>query len=416
MWFVQFDGARHPRAASGAVAVAVRLFWALGYNQVETHLVQIRPQDLSIGEGAMVETRPGHRRPLHRRDLHDVLARAAVSADGSYRAVAGLSVPGRVIGPFKYYGTRADDPNDVVPHEHRRELRALKVFGAWTNLVDMKAGNTLDTVVDVEGRGVVRHYLQDVGSTFGTGALGPREYDEGAEYLYEGTPLWKRFVSLGFYIRPWQTTPYQESEEVGRFEGDRFDPAAWRPRVPTAAFVRADDRDTFWAALRVAAFSKPLIRAAVAEARFEDASAERLLGDVLLKRRDAIARAYLMRVSPLTRFALSEDGKLTMTDAAAEAGVTTAAGAYEGRWFDYDNASDRATSLGTSTGSTALAAPSGLPGMAGAIVKITLHAVRPADDAVPDIDVYFRRTEGQWRLVGVDRQVPMPPAAPNATR
>ena len=41
-------------------------------------------------------------------------------------------------------------PNDVVPHEHRRELRALKVFGAWTNLVDMKAGNTLDTVVDRE--------------------------------------------------------------------------------------------------------------------------------------------------------------------------------------------------------------------------------------------------------------------------
>jgi len=55
-------------------------------------------------------------------------------------------------------------------HEHRRELRALKVFGAWTNLVDMKAGNTLDTVVTAEGRSVVRHYLQDVGSTFGTGA------------------------------------------------------------------------------------------------------------------------------------------------------------------------------------------------------------------------------------------------------
>jgi hypothetical protein len=75
--------------------------------------------------------------------------------------------------------------SDVVPHEHRRELRALKVFGAWTNLVDLKAGNTLDTLVTENGRGVVRHYLQDVGSTFGSGARRPHDWDEGYEYLFE---------------------------------------------------------------------------------------------------------------------------------------------------------------------------------------------------------------------------------------
>jgi hypothetical protein len=414
-WFVQFDSARNPRAASGAVAAAVRLFWALGYNQVETHLITLRPGDLSIGEGAMVETRPGHRRPLRRRDLDDVLARAARNADGTYRGVAGLAVPGRVIGPFKYYGTRPDDPNDVVPHEHRRELRALKVFGAWTNLVDMKAGNTLDTVVEQQGKGVVRHYLQDVGSTFGTGALGPREWDEGAEYLYEGAALMKRLVSLGFFIKPWQTTPYRPLREVGRFEGDRFDPLAWRPRVPTAAFVRADDLDTFWAALRVAAFSDRLIRAAVSEARFEDASAERHLGDVLIKRRDAIARAYLRRVNPLTRFALSGDGRLTMADAAAEARAGTAAESYEGQWFEYDNATDRSTSLGSSKGATSLDAPKALPSSEGSIVKITIREIRAGSDAAPDVDVYFRRRAGQWQLIGVDRQLPEAKNAPPAT-
>jgi hypothetical protein len=96
-----------------------------------------------------------------------VFDRSAKSADGSYRVIAGRAVPGRAVpgravpgrpvGRFKYYGTRPDDPNDVIPHEHRRELRALEVFGAWTNLVDMKAGSTLDTVVTENGRGIVRH-------------------------------------------------------------------------------------------------------------------------------------------------------------------------------------------------------------------------------------------------------------------
>ncbi len=142
-----------------------------------------------IGDKAVFTPESGRQRPMETRDIDDVLRRAHRNADGRYRAIAARAVGGRPIGGFKYYGTRPDDPNDVVPHEHRRELRALKVFGAWTNLVDMKAGNTLDAVVVENGRSVVRHYLQDVGSTFGTGANGPREYDEGYELLYDAALL-----------------------------------------------------------------------------------------------------------------------------------------------------------------------------------------------------------------------------------
>ena len=195
-WFVSFDAAGHPEAATGAIAVANKIFWALGYWQVENHLVSVdRRSDRAWPTRRSSRRRPDESAGCSARDLDAVLRRAHRSADGSYRAIAARAVPGRPIGGFKYYGTRPDDPNDVVPHEHRRELRALKVFGAWTNLVDMKAGNTLDAVVVDNGRSVVRHYLQDVGSTFGTGANGPREYDEGWELLYDGGLMRKRLFT-----------------------------------------------------------------------------------------------------------------------------------------------------------------------------------------------------------------------------
>jgi hypothetical protein len=265
----------------------------------------------------------------------------------------------------------------------------------------MKAGNTLDTVVEDGGRGLVRHYLQDVGSTFGAGALGPRDWDEGHEYLYEGTPLWKRLVTLGFFIRPWQTIPYRELPEIGRFEGDRFDPTVWRPRVPTAAILRADAADTFWAALRVAAFSDEQIRAAVTLGNYQDPAAERLLGDVLIKRRNAIARAYLRATSSLTRFELDRAGRLTFADAAVSAGVAPPE-AHGGEWFRYENATDTSHALGTSTGTTALEAPSALPAGDGAMVKITVATPGEAKHVRP-VDVYFRRHGDAWRLLGIDR-------------
>ena len=170
---------------------------------------------------------------------------------------------GKILGGFKYYGTRPDDPNDVIPHEHRRELRALKVFGAWTNLVDLKALNTMDTLITENGQARVRHYLLDVGSTFGIGANGPREWWEGYEYLFEQDKTLKRMVSFGFYLQPWQTVDYQEYPSIGRFEGDQFNPDAWKTRVPAGAVLRAREDDDFWAARRVMAFSDEMIRAIV---------------------------------------------------------------------------------------------------------------------------------------------------------
>jgi hypothetical protein len=336
-----------------------------------------------------------------------VLRRAHRSADGSYRAIAARAVPGRPVGGFRYYSTRSDDPNDIVPHEHRRELRALKVFGAWTNLVDMKAGNTLDTVISDGGRSAVRHYLQDVGSTFGTGANGPHEYDEGWELLYDGDLLWKRVATFGFFIAPWQTVKYDEHPAIGRFEGDEFDPLTWHPRVATAAFLRARADDSFWAARRVAAFTDDMIRAAVRSGRYSDPAAESMLTSVLIKRRNKIAAAFLPAINPLVDFALDRNGQLTFRNAAVDAGVAPAADGYRASWAAFDNATGEARTIGaadTTSPRHAIASPGALPLAIGAHVRIEVSAPPPArSEWTRPVDVFFTRTAEGWRLVGLER-------------
>jgi hypothetical protein len=407
-WFVQFDAPAMPEAASGAVVVATKLFHALGYFQAENHIAYLDASKLEIGSDAKVETPSGRVRQMKRSDINRILSRVGRRPDGTYRMTASLAIPGRIIGGFKYTGVRKDDPNDIVPHEHRRELRALKVFGAWTNLVDMKALNTIDTVITENGRGVIRHYLQDVGSTFGTGALAPREWDEGYEYLYEGDKMWNRLKSFGFYLQPWQTIPYWEHKSIGRFEGDSFNPEDWSPRVPTAAMLNARTDDNFWAACRVMAFRDDMIRAIVKTGKYSDPLAEKHLGDVLIKRRDKIGQTYLPAVNPLVNMAMDSSGALTFENAAVKAGFATEPrGGYEARWHSFDNNSGITTAIGSTASSpqtSKIQAPANLSVSNGGFIKVDVAAVDPPNPSwKTPVQAYFQKLPQGWKLVGFQR-------------
>jgi hypothetical protein len=404
-WFISFDPPSNPEGATGAMVVATKIFWALGYNQIETYLTTLRPEQVEIDPNATVRRPSGDRTPFTRDDLAAILERTARSPDGSYRVAAGRLLTGKVLGGFDYEGTRTDDPNDLVPHEHRRELRALRVFGAWTNLTDMKAGNTLDTLITENGRGIIKHYLQDVGSTFGMGANGPHDWEEGWEYLYEGGPTRKRLVTFGFALSPWQTAEYREHDAIGRFEGESFDPVTWKPRVPTAAFINVRADDAFWAARRVMAFSDEAIRAIVATGQFSDPAAAKHLGDVLIERRDKIGRAYLLAVNPIVDPALEAAGVLRFGNAAVQYGLDQAPASYTAAWFAFDNTTGASKPLGESKGTAAgIQAPAGLPAAAGAFIKVALSADGAAHAAwARPIHAYFRREVAGWKLVGFDR-------------
>jgi hypothetical protein len=402
-WFVQFDDRGRLEASTAAVEVATKIFWALGYNQVETFLSTFDPARVEFDPSATVRRPSSERTPYERKDLDKLLDLAAPGPDGKYRIVVGRRLAGTILGGFRYAGTRPDDPNDIVPHEHRRELRALRVFGAWTNLTDWKAGNTIDTLVKENGRSIVKHYLQDVGSTFGT-ANGLHDWDVGWEHFYEGATTKRRFFSLGFALSPWQTVPYTEYPSIGRFEGDRFDPRTWKPQTPTTAYMEMRDDDAFWAARRVMAFSDDLIRAAVRTGEYSDPAAEAYLVNVLIKRRDAIGRTYLPAINPIVDPRL-DGGTLTFGNAAVSAGFAAAPARYLAVWSRFDNATGEKQRIAeTESATTSMPAPPGLPAGDGGFIAVDISAESADHPSWREpIHVYFRRAAAGWTLVGLER-------------
>ena len=404
-WFLEFDPPYYAEGATGAVAIANKIFWALGYYQVESFITSFDPNKVEFDPKATLRRPSGARTRFTTDDMNSILERVAKNPDGTYRVIAGRLIPGKILGGYLFAGTRPDDPNDLVPHEQRRSLRALRVFGAWTNLTDLKAANTLDTLLTENGRTYVKHYLQDVGSTFGM-CNDEFEWDLSHEYFVEGDTTRKRLFSFGFALSDWQTIPYPEYyPSVGRFEGDRFDPRTWHPQTPTTAYMETRDDDAFWAARRIALFTDELIRAAVRAAQFSDPKAEKYLGDVLIKRRDKILNLYLTAVNPIVNPRLDADGRLSFENAAIAAGVAKGQPTYRASWMLFDNTTGATKPLSSTDGqTTSLNAPSGLPTAAGSYIEVDITADLQAYPTWKEpIKTFFRRTAQGWTLVGLER-------------
>jgi hypothetical protein len=406
-WFLKFDPPGHRAMATGTEVVVTKLMWALGYHVPENHIAYVRREQLVLGEGARF-TPPGRNaRAMKGSDIDNLLQRANREPNGSYRVVASKALPGKPVGRLRFVDTRPDDPNDIVPHQDRRELRAYGVFAAWLNHVDAKAINSLDVLVTEEGKSFVRHYLIDFGSALGSGGVAPADYWAGAEYLVQPHDVARQMVSFGLAVPKWRKTPFYEARAMGRLPRNSadFNPEAWRPRVPNQAFLHARMDDKFWAAQKLVALSTGMIRAAVHAGDFGDPAVEAFLVRTLAERRDVIGRTYLTAVNPISAPALDETGVLTFENAAVEADFARIPRGYHAAWSKFDNTTHEAERFGeTSAASARLQAPEDLPRTKGAFVKIEIRATgggyasweKPAN-------VYFRLDQGGWKLVGFER-------------
>ena len=64
-WFLEFDPPKFAEGATGAVAIATKIFWALGYNQVESFLTTFDPKNASIDPKATVRRPSGASDAVH---------------------------------------------------------------------------------------------------------------------------------------------------------------------------------------------------------------------------------------------------------------------------------------------------------------------------------------------------------------
>lgn len=303
---IKFDPMSHPELATGAEAIGTRLFWALGYNTPENYLVSFDPALLRIDPKATVRLELGKRRPMTPDDLATILAKVPKLPDGNVRCIASRLLPGKPMGPFSMHGVRRDDPNDVIPHEHRRELRAYRTFCAWLNHNDSREINTLDMFVTDGDRHYVRHYLIDFGAILGSASTGVNLPSEGHENLFDVAAMSKSLFTLGLYRRPWIGIEYPNLPSVGTIEAEHFDPGSWKGNYPCPAFENETAQDVFWAARRIMAFDDEHIRAAVESAAFSDPAATEYLVRVIIARRDAVGRHAFGRVNPLDEFEIGD--------------------------------------------------------------------------------------------------------------
>jgi hypothetical protein len=331
------------------------------------------------------------------RDLDDILRYCPRRNDGAYRLVASRNVPGKYIGKFRYEGTRSDDPNDTVPHEHRRDLRGLGVFCAWLNHTDAKGGNSVDAVVEENGIPFVRHYLIDFGAILGSDSDMAKNARFGHEYILpKGRQVLERMFLLGLDVRAWESARYGGIKAVGRLESSVFDPEKWKPNYPNPAFLNRLPDDEYWAAKIVMAFDDRDIRAIVETGQYSDPRVVDYITARLVERRNKTLRVYLTKVLALDHFRIV-DGELKFDDLAVKLDYVRPRH-YQVAWARFDNETERSSPI---DGATTFHLPrDAVKARAEGYYAATIRA---QGEPAKAITVYIHMGPPAPRVVGIDR-------------
>ncbi len=407
-FLLKFDPLGYPEAETATHVITGKLLWACGYNVTDDYIVKFRREDLVLAPGAVIQSPFGNSHSLDNGELERRLSMIQVEPDGRIRGLASAWIEGVPLGGHPAEGVRADDPNDRIPHELRRDLRGVYPIVAWLDHGDMKEGNTFDTwIPDPRDprRHYVKHLLIDFGKSLGFFALTNGDPRIGHEYRYDWGAMFESLASAGTQDRPWANRPVIGLRGVGMFDAETFDPGGWKPATQAYVPILVADRiDKFWGAKILMRFTREQIRAVVESAELSDPRAVDYLVDTLVARQRATGRYRFARVNPLDGFALRGPDTLCFDDLAIVHGFAPVATTaytvtrYDRRGREIDGAfAVRATRAGTCLAPVALATG----GDGYTIVRI--ETSRPGLSLSTDVHLARDPASGAPRIVGIWR-------------
>ena len=322
-YFVKVEDSSDPERQSGAALIGMAAFHAAGYFTPCEQIVYAKKSTFKLLPNLRSKANFKDEVPFDQAAFDRLFAKATRHGE-LVRLNASAKIPGHLLGPSLYKGTREDDPNDVIPHEDRRETRGMRVLAAWLNRWDAREENSLDTwFTDGKGAkdaspGHVIHYQLDTNECIG----GLGDWDTvskrlGSAYLVDWGEAGADFVTLGIRKRPWDVAEKAPGYELfGYFDVETFDPDGWKAEYQIASFSRMTEHDGAWMARILARFLPEHIRTMAELGDFANPSHTDHLQRVLEGRLRKILERYLLRLSPLADLAVEGSSYLCGVDLA----------------------------------------------------------------------------------------------------
>lgn len=316
-YLLKFDPKGEPEIETAADVISARLLHACGFNVPDDQIVYFTRKDLIIAEKATVADTFGNKRKMTEEDLLVNLGKIDVAPNGRIRGLTSKFVKGVPLGGVARSGVRKDDPNDLVAHEHRRDLRGQYVVFSWINHTDVKEDNLLDMWTKDPAnpsRRFVKHYLVDFGKALGAMGQLDKMRHSGFGHSFDFEYLFRSLLTFGLVRRPWEGLRVPKLRGVGRFESRNYEPGRWKSHAPWFAFKDKDRFDMFWGAKLIARFTPAHIRAAVEAGRYTDRRATDYVTKTLIERQRKTVRYWFKKVNPLDQFTVEADGRFCFDD------------------------------------------------------------------------------------------------------
>jgi hypothetical protein len=402
-FLLKFDRPQAPEMETAADVIVARLLWAAGYNVPSDHVVYFTRGDLRVAPDAYLKVGRKQQR-LDDKLVDRLLERVGNKLDGRIRGVASIFVEGKTLGGTPRLGVRADDPNDRIPHELRRDQRGLAALAAWLSHSDMREDNSLDVWQQDPARPAVHyvvHYLLDFGNSLGADAALEGQPFIGYEYRIDPAAILESTLTLGLRRRPWEDREHSSIRGVGMYSAKHYNPGAWKPSTPAHLPVLWADRfDKFWGSKILIRFTREQLAAAVEAGQLSDPRAAPYLVDALVARQRATAGYWFRRVNPIDELVVI-GGRVCFTDLALRHRLETAPTRFTITAHDANGrpVGARATITPDRNGDACVS-----PALAGGSDRYTILNVRSSRRLPPaQIHLAIDPESGRPRVVGLRR-------------